>query len=83
MKRKMRLKFYEAPTTKKVSVSNGVKFWRFIGRWRWRLTASNGRIVLASTEGYATKAGAKRNWNLVRSWLASYSKTGTGIEVIE
>lgn len=29
------------------------------GEWRWRLKASNGRIV-ASGEGYKTKAGAKQ-----------------------
>lgn len=35
------------------------------GEWRWRRTASNGRIVGASTEGYVNKAdcvaNAKRN----------------------
>ena len=35
------------------------------GDWRWRRTASNGRIVGASTEGYANKAdciaNARRN----------------------
>lgn len=38
------------------------------GQWRWRRTASNGRIVGASTQGYANRsdceANAKRNgWN--------------------
>ena len=35
------------------------------GDWRWRRTASNGRIVGASSEGYSTRsacvANAKRN----------------------
>jgi uncharacterized protein YegP (UPF0339 family) len=35
------------------------------GEWRWRRTASNGRIVGASTEGYVNKAdciaNARRN----------------------
>ncbi len=35
------------------------------GEWRWRRTASNGRIVGASSEGYYNKqdciANAKRN----------------------
>lgn len=34
-------------------------------KWRWRRTASNGKIVGASTEGYSNKsdciANAKRN----------------------
>lgn len=29
--------------------------------WRWRVTARNGRIVAASSEGFATRGGAKRN----------------------
>ena len=35
------------------------------GRWRWRRTAANGRIVGASTEGYENKSycieNARRN----------------------
>jgi uncharacterized protein YegP (UPF0339 family) len=30
-----------------------------VGEWRWRLKASNGQVV-ASGEGYKSKAGAKR-----------------------
>lgn len=29
--------------------------------WRWRITARNGRIVAASSEGFVTRYGAKRN----------------------
>ena len=31
------------------------------GEWRWRLTASNGEIVGAATEGYKAKADAVKN----------------------
>lgn len=46
---------------------NGDKWEIYQGKdgWRWRRTAPNGRIVGASTEGYANKAdciaNAKRN----------------------
>ena len=29
--------------------------------WRWRLKHGNGKILAASSEGFATKFGAKRN----------------------
>ena len=29
--------------------------------WRWRVTARNGRIVAASSEGFSRASGAKRN----------------------
>ncbi|HEY0955833.1 MAG TPA: DUF1508 domain-containing protein [Roseateles sp.] len=35
------------------------------GEWRWRLKASNGRIV-ASGEGYKTPAGAERGTQALR-----------------
>lgn len=31
------------------------------GKWRWRATSSNGRIVGASSQGFASKQGAQRN----------------------
>jgi len=31
------------------------------GKWRWRRTASNGRIVGASTEGYVNRSECIRN----------------------
>lgn len=34
------------------------------GQWRWRWT-SNGRIMADSSEGYSTKANAKRAWKRV------------------
>jgi uncharacterized protein YegP (UPF0339 family) len=30
-------------------------------RWRWRVIARNGKIVAASSEGFASRSGAKRN----------------------
>lgn len=31
------------------------------GRWRWRVSALNGRIIASSSQGYLTKWGAKKN----------------------
>lgn len=39
--------------------------------WRWRVIARNGKIVAASSEGFATRYGAKRN---LRSTLRSLIK---------
>lgn len=30
------------------------------GQWRWRVVASNGRIIAVASEGYASKRGAMR-----------------------
>ncbi len=35
------------------------------GEHRWRVRSPNGRIIGASTEGYATKGGAVRNAELL------------------
>lgn len=35
------------------------------GEWRWRLKASNGRIVADSAEGYARKRNAMRAASLL------------------
>lgn len=32
-----------------------------IDDWRWRVKSRSGRIVAASSEAFATRAGAKRN----------------------
>lgn len=37
------------------------------GEWRWRLIASNGRIVADSGEGYSTESGARRAIENVQS----------------
>lgn len=31
------------------------------GKWRWRVRAQNGNIILASTQGYTTLASAGQN----------------------
>lgn len=38
-----------------------------IGEWRWRLVASNGKIIADSGGGYASKQGAKRGIKSVRN----------------
>ncbi len=37
---------------------------------RWRLKHGNGKILAAASEGFATKASAKRNFKAVRSAMA-------------
>ena len=41
------------------------------GRWHWRLTASNGRIVAQSAfgDGFATKHSARRGFQAARKVL--------------
>lgn len=34
--------------------------------WRWTIKAANNRIIAASSEGFTTKADAKRNYKLVK-----------------
>ena len=38
-------------------------------RWRWTLTGENNRIVAASSEGFVTEYGARRNAELTRDML--------------
>jgi uncharacterized protein YegP (UPF0339 family) len=37
------------------------------GEHRWRVTAGNGAIIDASSEGFASKFNAKRNYRRVRA----------------
>ena len=37
------------------------------GEWRWRLKHSNGNIIAASSEGYASKASALNGIELVKA----------------
>jgi hypothetical protein len=37
--------------------------------WRWRITASNGRIVGAATEGYRDRRDCARNFELVTGFI--------------
>ena len=41
------------------------------GEWRWRLKATNGKILADSGEGYSTKQACKVGINLVKSTTAS------------
>lgn len=54
----MKLEFYEVVTPVKSD------------RWRWRITAANGRIVAASSEGFARREGAVENATLTYNMLA-------------
>lgn len=38
-----------------------LEFYEDGGSWRWRITATNGLILHASSEGFASKANAKAN----------------------
>lgn len=49
--------------------------------WRWRVRAGNGEIV-AQSEGYTTKADAKRGAETMRH-LASTAESAEGIEIVE
>ena len=40
------------------------------GQWRWRLRASNGRILADSGEGYRRLASARHGAHLVRTFLS-------------
>lgn len=41
------------------------------GEWRWRLKASNGKIVADSGEGYHNKSDAEHGINLVKGTTSS------------
>jgi uncharacterized protein YegP (UPF0339 family) len=44
--------------------------------WRWRLMASNGRVLADSGEGYKRKGGARKAAEIVRAGVA-------GVEIVE
>jgi uncharacterized protein YegP (UPF0339 family) len=54
----MKLEFYETVTAVKSD------------RWRWRIVAANGKIVAASSEGFARRIGAQINATLTYNMLA-------------
>jgi uncharacterized protein YegP (UPF0339 family) len=35
------------------------------GEWRWKLTARNHRRIHSATEGFSSKQGARRNFELI------------------
>ncbi len=46
------------------------------GRYRWRVTAKNGEIVGASSQGFATRQGAETNAILLRDGLLFADRLG-------
>jgi len=42
------------------------------GEWRWRVTARNGQVVHASSEGYKDKAGARGNLESLVAAVAAW-----------
>ncbi len=42
-------------------------------RWRWRLIADNGEVLVHSDEGFTTRQGVYNNIRLVRDGLADFS----------
>jgi len=45
------------------------------GEHRWRVTAANGEIIAAASEGYYTRTGAMANAKLVHIALAQWAET--------
>jgi uncharacterized protein YegP (UPF0339 family) len=45
--------------------------------WRWRVTARNGSIVHAASEGYTSLAGAKTNLEKLVETVAEWDRPGT------
>ena len=45
------------------------------GKWRWRVLAQNGNIILASTQGYTTLASAGKNIARAQAMLGSLDAT--------
>jgi len=41
-------------------------------KWRWRITADNGEIVGASSQGFSTRASADTNLRLLTSMLKAW-----------
>ncbi len=42
------------------------------GKYRWRITAENGRIIGASSQGFASKQMAQENMELVYMEMLTY-----------
>ena len=47
------------------------------GKYRWRIVADNGRIVGASSQGFASKQMAHENADLVRDALTNCNSGGS------
>ena len=44
------------------------------GKWRWRVTADNGRILGSSSQGFASKQKAQENLDLLYAELLEYNR---------
>ena len=40
--------------------------------WRWRITAANGEIVAASSEGFKSEGGAKSNYRITATAMTDH-----------
>lgn len=40
------------------------------GQWRWQVRSANGRVIDASSEGFASKRNAEQNYSLNHSNVA-------------
>lgn len=66
----------EAPDPRPADAKLPLEFYKDnANEWRWRITATNGQIVHASSEGYAGKDSAKLNLEgmlaAVNEWLSA------------
>lgn len=57
MKKRPKIRFYRDTSVKR--------------EWRWTLKSANGTIVDASSEGFKTLSGAKKNFSTVKTAAAS------------
>ncbi len=51
--------------------------------WRWNITAENGEIIGASTQGFASKQKAQENYALVLKYGLRETVDEMGVEVSE
>ena len=49
-----------------------IEFYKSRFQWRWRITASNGRIIASSSEGFWKRQGAEKNLRLTHEALKEY-----------
>ncbi len=54
-----------------------LKVWKDIrGKWRWKLTARNGMVIGASTQGYRHKSDCEKNIRQVAKELDHEERQG-------
>lgn len=63
----------EAPSPRPENARLPLEFYEDAkGEWRWRVTAANGQIVHASSEGFSAKEGARNNLEALVAAVAAY-----------